>query len=72
MNGKRRRRAIPTYATFTNVTGGKTQQTTVYGLKPYTKYSLAIKAYSCGGEGPSSDEVTFSTIGDGKFHKLNA
>ncbi|KAL9967619.1 hypothetical protein ACROYT_G025889 [Oculina patagonica] len=65
-NEKRRRRAIPNYATFTNVTGGKTQQATVDGLKPFTDYNLVIKAFSCGGEGPSSDVVTFSTIGAGR------
>lgn len=70
MNGKRRRRDIPSYAYFTNVTGGKTHQTTVYGLKPDTNYKLVIKAFSCGGaEGPASDEVTFSTLRAGMFHK---
>lgn len=61
---RRRRRAIPSYAKSTNVTGGTTKEATVYGLTPYTGYTLAIKAFNSGGEGPSSDEVTFDTIED--------
>ena len=67
---RRRRRAIPSSAKSTNVTGGTTGETTVYGLAPYTGYTLAIKAFNSGGEGPSSDEVTFDTMEDGKLRKL--
>ena len=67
---KRRRRAIPSYAESTNVTGGTTGKTTVYGLNPYTDYTLAITAYNSGGEGPSSDETTFATLEDGMLRNL--
>lgn len=67
---RRRRRAIPSYAQSTNVTGGTTGKTTVYELKPYTDYTLAITAFNSGGEGPSSDEATFATMEDGMQRKL--
>lgn len=62
---RRRRRAIPSYAKSTDITGGTTKEATVYGLAPYTGYTVAIKAFNSGGEGPSSDEATFDTIEDG-------
>ena len=69
---RRRRRAIPSYAKSTNVTGGTTREATVYRLTPYTDYTIAIKAFNSGGEGPSSDEVTFDTIEDGMLRKIFA
>ena len=72
LSERRRRRAIPSYAKSTNVTGGTTREATVYGLTPYTGYTLAIKAFNSGGEGPSSDEVTFDTIEDGMLRKIFA
>jgi len=62
LNGKRHRRDVPNYASFTNVTESTSHQITVYGLNPDTNYNLAIKAFSCGGEGPASVEVSFSTM----------
>jgi len=67
---RRRRRAIPSYAKPTYVTGGTTKEATFYGLTPYTAYALAIKAFNSGGEGPSSDEVTFDTIEDGMLRQI--
>ena len=67
---RRRRRANPSYAKSTDVKGGNTKEATVYGLAPYTAYTLAIKAFNIGGEGPSSDEVTFDTIEDGMLIKI--
>ena len=67
---RRRRCAIPSYAKSTNVTGGTTKVATVYGLTPYAGYTVAIKAFNSGGEGPSSDEVTFDTIEDGMLGKI--
>ena len=59
MNSRRRRRAIPGYASVATVLGKS--EATVKGLSPFTKYTLAIKAFNSGGEGPSSDETTFET-----------
>ena len=67
---RRRRRAIPSYAKSTDVPGGTTKEATVLGLAPYTGYTLAIKAFNSGGEGPSSDEVTFDTLEDGMLRKI--
>ncbi|KAL9959377.1 hypothetical protein ACROYT_G032696 [Oculina patagonica] len=62
LTARRRRRAIPSYAKSTNVTGGNTKETTVYGLTPYTNYRIAITAFNSGGNGPASDEVTAATL----------
>lgn len=62
LNEEPHRRDGPNYNdSFTNVTGGESHQTTVYGLEPGTKYHLVIKAFSCGGEGPASHDVSFYT-----------
>ena len=66
ISAKRRRRDIPSYATFANVTGGATQTYTVTNLKPYTNYNFALKAVNSGGEGPQSDEVFAPTEEAGK------
>lgn len=62
VSAKRRRRAIPTFASSTNVTGGGTQRYTVTGLKPYTRYTIAVTAYNSGGDGPESAEVKANTL----------
>ncbi|XP_015778144.1 PREDICTED: fibronectin type III domain-containing protein-like isoform X2 [Acropora digitifera] len=61
VSAKRRRRAIPGYASVTNVTGVDTERYTVTGLKPYTNYKFVINAYNSGGNGPESDQVTAYT-----------
>lgn len=66
-NARRRRRAIPSYANSTDVKGRTTSETTVFDLKPYTSYTMAIKAFNSGGEGPASDEIDLSTLQDGMF-----
>ncbi|XP_068757845.1 fibronectin type III domain-containing protein-like [Montipora capricornis] len=58
----KRRRAIPTFALSTNVTGGGTQSYNVTGLKPYTRYTIAVTAYNSGGDGPESVEVKANTL----------
>ena len=63
---KRRRRAIPTFASSTNVTGGGTQSYTVTELKPYTRYTIAVTAYNSVGDGPESAEVIAFTSETGK------
>lgn len=63
-NARRRRRAIPSYANSTDVKGRTTSETTVFDLKPYTSYTMAIKAFNSGGEGPASDEIDLSTLQD--------
>ncbi|XP_031566380.1 fibronectin type III domain-containing protein-like [Actinia tenebrosa] len=40
------------------------QKQNVTGLIPYTSYTLTIKAFNSGGEGPSSEEVKFDTLED--------
>ena len=60
MTARRRRRAIPSYANSNDTKGGPPY--TLTGLTPYTDYNLAIKAFNSGGEGPSSDEISFSTL----------
>ena len=66
VSAKRRRRAIPTFASSTNVTGGGTQNYTVTGLKPYTRYTIAVTAYNSKGDGPESAEVKVDTEEAGK------
>lgn len=66
-NARRRRRAIPSYANSTDVKGRTTSETTVFDLKPYTSYTMAIKAFNSGGEGPASDEIDLATLQDGMF-----
>ena len=67
VTAKRRRRAVPSYAAFVNVPGGNTQSYKVTKLKPYTHYSIAIKAFNSGGEGPASTEVFADTDEAGKL-----
>lgn len=43
------------------------QEQNVTGLTPFTSYTLAIKAFNSGGEGPPSDEVKFDTLEDGEY-----
>ncbi|XP_068713129.1 fibronectin type III domain-containing protein-like [Montipora foliosa] len=61
VSAKRRRRAIPTFASSTSVTERGTQSYTVTGLKPYTRYIIAVTAYNSGGDGPESEEVKAET-----------
>lgn len=61
VSAKRRRRAIPGYASVTNVMGVDTERYTVTGLKPYTNYKFVITAYNSGGNGPESDQVAADT-----------
>ena len=42
------------------------QQQKVTGLTPFTNYTLAIKAFNSGGEGPESDAINFNTLEDGE------
>lgn len=46
--------------------GGNTESYTVTDLKPYTDYSMAMKAFNSGGEGPASIEVFAPTNEAGK------
>ncbi|XP_068738238.1 fibronectin type III domain-containing protein-like [Montipora capricornis] len=62
VSSKRRRRAVPTFASSTNVTGGGMQSSTVPGLKPYTRYTIGVTAYNSGGDGPESAEVKANTL----------
>ncbi|XP_022777595.1 fibronectin type III domain-containing protein-like, partial [Stylophora pistillata] len=50
---RRRRRAIPSYANSTDVKGRTTSSTAVSDLKPYSSYTVAIKAFNSGGKGPA-------------------
>ena len=46
--------------------GGKTQQATLTGLKPYTNYQVVVKAFNAGGEGPASAVIVIETLEGGK------
>lgn len=66
MISRRRRQAIPSTADFIIVMGGKTQQATLTGLKPYTNYRVVVKAFNTGGEGPASAVMIIETLEGGK------
>lgn len=67
VHGKRRKRAIPSYATFNTVANGTTEKHTVTELKPYTNYNMAVRAFNSGGEGPASVVVLAQTDEAGKL-----
>ncbi|XP_048584487.1 fibronectin type III domain-containing protein [Nematostella vectensis] len=62
----RRRREIPVGAqTYKlNATSQPSQSGTVRGLTPFSSYTLVLKAFNSGGEGPESDAITFDTNED--------
>lgn len=61
VSSRRKRRAIPSTAEKFEVIGGSKTEATISGLKPYTAYSAAVKAFNSGGEGPASPIISFET-----------
>ncbi|RMX60520.1 hypothetical protein pdam_00001439 [Pocillopora damicornis] len=58
---RRKRRAVPSTAEKFEVIGGSNTQATITGLKPFSAYSAAVKAFNSGGEGPESPIINFET-----------
>lgn len=66
VSSRRKRRAIPSTAEKFEVIGGSNTQATITGLKPFSAYSAAVKAFNSGGEGPESPIINFETSESGK------
>ena len=47
---------------------GERTTTTLYGLKPFTNYTIRVLAYTIKGDGPPSPEKTVQTKEDSKLH----
>lgn len=60
---------VPNCSWSESVTGVDNTTTTLSGLRPATKYTVAVRAYNSSGPGNLGEEKTFTTKESGEFLK---